>query len=179
MVGFQGKIKRTAVLVGVLVSIAACGFRPLYGARGPGTGMARTLAAIEIAPKSNPLGQIVREYLLENMSPGTSSGGQLYRLDFNVRQEKTIAALEHDESAERYNLVMRVPCRLVRLADDRVMLNGAASATAAYNVVLSDYATLAAERDASARAADRIGEQIHMRLAVYFDRLGGPDGADR
>jgi hypothetical protein len=39
---------------------------------------------------------------------------------------------------------------------------------ASYNILTSDYATLAAQTDARKRATDALAEDISRRLAIYF-----------
>ncbi len=173
-------LPRALVAVVLLVSLAAlgsCGFRPLYGARAGGAATHQALAAINIPPARNRLNQMVRDQLLDIMTPRGRPRNALYRLDFTVDQEKSAAAIEQDESVERYNLVLTAPFRLVATADNRILMSATARSVTAFNVVLSDYATLVAEQDAASRAAREIGEDIATRLALYFTRQA--DRADK
>ena len=49
-----------------------------------------------------------------------------------------------------------------------MLTTGTQSELSAYNVVVSPYATLVAEQDASKRAAQEVAERIHLDLGVYF-----------
>ena len=49
-----------------------------------------------------------------------------------------------------------------------VLTTGTQTELSAYNVVQSPYATLAAEQDASKRAAQDVAERIHLDLGVWF-----------
>ena len=53
-------------------------------------------------------------------------------------------------------------------ARGNVLTTGTQSEMSAYNVVVSPYATLVAEQDASKRAAQEVAERIHLDLGVWF-----------
>jgi hypothetical protein len=54
-----------------------------------------------------------------------------------------------------------------------VLDHGTARAIAAYNVVDSQFSTQSAERDAQERAAREVGEDIRLRLGLYFENRFG------
>ena len=177
MVHFLPRAAVAAVLLVAFTALGSCGFRPLYGSRAGGAAAHRVLATVDVPPAGNRLNQMVRDQLLDIMTPRGRPRNALYRLDFTVNQEKSAAAIEQDESVERYNLVLTAPFRLVATADNRVLMSATARSVTAFNVVLSDYATLVAEQDAASRAAREIGEDIATRLALYFTRQA--DRADK
>ena len=55
-------------------------------------------------------------------------------------------------------------------ASGDVLTNGIVRAVAAFNVVQSEFANIAAENDAEARAARDVSEEIRNRLGVYFSQ---------
>lgn len=160
---------RVAILAAVAV-IAACGFRPLHA---PGGGaVPATLSGIEIAPISDRLGQVVRNHLLDRLTPRGAPSSPRYRIVVSLRVTKEGLAIARDETATRFNVSVEADYELLRLPAGESVLQGVARSIAAYNVVSSDYATLVAERDAELRAAREISDELKTRVAVYLSQSG-------
>ena len=151
------------------LTVAGCGFQPVYkgGARG---GTVPQMAAISVAPIDDRLGQVVRNHLLDLLTPKGAPARPLYRLEVKLRETKDGLALEQDESVTRFNLTLHAAFEMNDLRTDRKILEGATRAIAAYNVVRSDYANLIAERDARSRSSKEVAQEIKARIAVYFRR---------
>ncbi|MEP2183058.1 MAG: hypothetical protein ABJI78_10255, partial [Roseibium sp.] len=62
---------------------------------------------------------------------------------------------------------------LVDLTNGQPVNSGQVETTTTFNRVDSDFAILAAEKDARRRAADEISEDIRLRLGLYFNRIRG------
>ena len=75
--------------------------------------------------------------------------------------------------ATRANLTVKAQYRLVSLAGGETLVSGDNSITVSYNILDSEYATQAAEKDARARAVRELSEEIRTRLGVYFARVAG------
>jgi LPS-assembly lipoprotein len=56
------------------------------------------------------------------------------------------------------------------------MNTGVSRAIAGYNVVNEQFSTQIAQRDAEERAAREIGEDIRLRLGVFFEKRFGITG---
>lgn len=165
--------RRVVLLTGLagLAGLAGgCGFRPLYGTAGFSNRVTAHLAAIQLQPDRERTGLEIYNYLRDLLTPRGPSAAPLYRLSFNVVEEKDGLAIESDESITRYNLSLFATYVLQRADSGQVLTEGQARATAAYNVIRSEYANLRAERDAQSRAAREVAFEIQTRLAVFFDR---------
>ena len=69
-----------------LISLAACGFRPLHA---PGAGAEpEVLAGIEIAHIPDRLGQVVRNHLLDRLTPRGAPAAATYRLAVSLLTSK-------------------------------------------------------------------------------------------
>lgn len=156
------------LLAGALVG--GCGFRPLYGQRGYGDRVTAHLAAIQLLPDRDRIGLQIYNHLRDMLTPRGPAARPLYRLSFSVIEEKDGLAIESDESITRYNLSLNATFVLQTADNGSVLTEGQTRATAAYNVIRSEYANLQAERDAQSRAAREVAFEIQTRLAVFFDR---------
>ena len=63
---------------------------------------------------------------------------------------------------------MTASYRLTRASDGAQVFGGGSNIVASYNILSSDYATLAAEADARARAVRELGDDITQRLAAFL-----------
>ena len=75
--------------------------------------------------------------------------------------------MQNDATITRYNNTLEARYTLSD-ARGNVLTTGSQTELSAYNVVVSPYATLVAEQDASKRAAQDMAERIHLDLGVWF-----------
>lgn len=160
----------------VLVLVGACGFRPLYGSRSASASTVDAMAQIMVGKLSGRYGQIIRNQLLDHLTPLGKPSAPRYRLQLDIETQKEALAIEQDETVERFNFRLIAWYRLVDLTTASTVFQARSQSIAAYNVVRSDYATLVAEQDAAARAAREVTDDIKLQLAVFFDRLLSPHG---
>jgi LPS-assembly lipoprotein len=163
-------MNRSIFLFVASLLIAGCGFRPLYGTgdTGAGQGVGTELASIYVEPLSERVGYELRNNLLDLMNAQSRTEGAAYRLKLNLREELTGVAIRPNASITRYNYTLIVHYDLLPAGKSDPAHSGNARSLAAYNVALSPYATVTAERDAKDRAARDIAERIRTELAVYF-----------
>ena len=170
-----GARRPTAFLAAALVVVAplltaACGFRPLLGdPRAPGSPVG-ALGAIKVDAIPDRLGRLVRNNLLDRLSPRGEPGKPLYRLTVVLNESKEGLAIRSDEIVTRFNLRLVADFELRDTRTGARLMKGQTRSIASYSVVRSDYANLSAERDAETRTAREISDEIAMRLAVYFTR---------
>ena len=162
-----------ALMVGGL-AVTACGFRPLYGERA-GTMAAAHMAAVQIGIVNDRLGQILRNDLIERMSPLGEPLNPRYRLNASLSQSNSALAIQQDTTITRYDQRIDVSFVLVDLATGQVMFRGCSRAIGGYDAVRSDFATLTAQQDAAKRTVREVAEDIRAQLAAYFvnRRVGG------
>ena len=87
-----------------------------------------------------------------------------------VKQTEGLA-FEKDESVTRINLTLSASYQLTEIATGSILSAGATRSVAAFNVVQSEFANISAETDAERRAALSVGENIWIRLGVYFSKV--------
>jgi LPS-assembly lipoprotein len=159
---------RWAVAV-LLLAVAACGFRPLYG-EGPRQAAIADLGAIEVAPIADRIGQLTHNLLLDNINPRGRPSDPAYRLQVGLRETRTRLGFQKDATATRARMDLVARFDLVELASGAVVSSGNSRATASYNIVESDFATLATEKNARERVARIVADDITIRVAACFSR---------
>lgn len=166
----------TTAFLGLLLSLGACGFQPVYGTRGDGarqSAVTQNLAAIEISPIADRAGQLLRNALRDKLTPKGTPAGARYRLDVGLNESRSDLVILKDATSTFSKVRFTADFVLVDLQSGQPVHRGQAESTTTFNRVDSDFAILAAEKDARRRAADEISEDIRLRLGLYFNRLRG------
>jgi LPS-assembly lipoprotein len=158
----------TAAALGLV--LVACGFQPLYGEREHGGDTQAALADVRVAPIPDRLGQVIRNHLLDILTPRGTPTEARYRLTVRLRKAKEGLAFEQDESVTRFDVTIAADYELAEIASGETVAKGTARSIASYNVVRSDFANTAAERDAELRLARELSDEIALRLAVALGR---------
>ena len=167
---------RLSLVLLAALTLAACGFQPLYAKRATGDSAAVQMSQIRVAPIPDRVGQQVRNHLLDGLNPRGRPREPRYRLDVTLQEQKVGLAIESDDTVSRINLTLNAQFVLEDLAAQAVVLRGATTTIAAYNLILSDYANLIAEQDAKRRATRELADEIKTRVAVYFSRRQDNEG---
>jgi LPS-assembly lipoprotein len=161
--------------------LAGCGFTPLYQDPEPAAGevsVGNELAAVQIAPIPDRVGQLVRNDLLYRTRGREDGGGADYRLDVRLTESISELAVESTGFATRSNLRLSAVYTLVDLGTGRRLVNGRSRAISSYNIVDASFSTLTAQNAARERAAARVAEDIRARLAAYFAGVEEAGSAD-
>ncbi len=165
-------MRRRLVLTGPFgLLVGACGFRPLYSARGGAD--AAELASIRVGAIANREGQLLRRFLIQRLHANGAAATPVFQLVTTLTEQQFDIALEGDNTATRTNLILTVRFRLVRLADGVPLLDQTLNTTTSFNILLDDFATLSAERDARERSLEQLAEEIRLRLGLFFNGGAG------
>lgn len=154
---------RASLLV-VLLALSGCGFAPLYGEQG---GTARELERVRVELIADRSGQILRNHLLDGMTPRGLAPSPAYSLAVRLSEPRQEIAIRRDDTASRigYSAIATF-----RLSDARgaLLYAGQATTSTTYEVTTSEFATLSAQRDARDRAMAELSADIRNQLAAYF-----------
>ncbi len=153
-----------------LLLLAACGFRPLYGEKVLMPEVSAEMALIEIGPIDDRVGLMLRNELLDLLTPLGTPAQPRYVLTVNLVVARQGLAVERDATVTRFNLTLNADFRLSEAASRQPLNAGNARSTAAFSALRADFANVIAERDAEDRAARVVAEEIATRLSVYFAR---------
>ncbi|MCR4378993.1 MAG: LPS assembly lipoprotein LptE [Rhodospirillales bacterium] len=159
-----------AALLGLNLSLGACGFKPLYGHQGNDANSSPTnlaLAQIDVEPIIDRSGQKMRTALQRRLSPKNQAPA-LYTLTVELSEGIADLAIDRSAFATRANLSLSAQYRLVRNADGLQLNTGNLTTVASYNILTSNFATHAARTDARNRAIETLADDIQARLALYF-----------
>ena len=155
----------------LLAGLTACGFRPLYGPQGGYDASLAELASVRVLPIPDRIGQVLHNSLLDRLTPGGAPLNPRYRLGVSMVKQIEGLAFEKDESVTRINLTLSATYQLTEIATGNIVTAGSARSVAAFSVVRSEFANISAEADAERRAARAVGEDIWIRLGVYFSQV--------
>ena len=163
---------RTMVLLVLVTLLSGCGFRPLYlkGKQNPQP----DLTAIEIRPIVDRKGQILRNLLLDQLTPKGPSAHPAYVLDVTVDFSLTNLGIRRNDRATRALMKVTATYSLRRKQDEAKLFSGTSQASSGYDILDSDFATLVAEKDALQHSMETIAQDIKLRLSFLFS--GDPGG---
>ena len=154
----------------VLAVLQGCGFRPLHGDHSTG-GSSAEFALIKVEPIKDRIGQLLRNHLRTAFNPKPRTQNPRYLLKTRVSQSTASLAVRKSAFATRANLTVTANFHLLNAATAKPLFSATRSITVSYNILDSEYATLAAEKDARNRAVNELSEDIRIQLSVYFSNL--------
>jgi LPS-assembly lipoprotein len=162
---------RNAVLVAMLLSLAACGFHPLHG-RTQTTGIAATdqLARIKIEQIPDRLGQEFHNALSDRITPKGPPSQPRYFLRVSATEAIQELGIRKDETATRANLRLSVEYTLYDSITRKAVFTSEQKTVGSYNILESDFATLAAEKDIRDRLILKVSDNIKTSLAIHLSR---------
>ena len=149
------------------VSLAACGFTPLYGAHSIADSpeVAEELSTVAIRSIPNRQGVELRNILREEMQP-RGIATPVYDLEVTLSTRTEELGIRPDATASRDNMYILAIFKLnkggIPIFADRVQ------SIVSYDILDDQFGTVAAQGDAEKRGLKEIGDEIKIRLAVYF-----------
>jgi LPS-assembly lipoprotein len=159
---------RLALVVVFVTALGGCGFRPLYGKTVPDKNVPADFSAVAIAPIPDRVGQELRNYLLDMLTPRGRPRDPVYTLKVRLDEKINDLAIDSSGLATRANLRLDANYALVKDGSGESVVKGTSLAVSSYNLVTADFSNLTAENDARSRAALQIARQIRARLGAYF-----------
>ncbi|MCM2562540.1 LPS assembly lipoprotein LptE [Lutimaribacter sp. EGI FJ00015] len=157
--------KRDFLMLALAVPIAACGFTPAYGPQG-GAGKLQNRVTVQ-APDTRADYLLVQR--LEERLGRASSPAYLLETDLDIAEERM--AVTTNNITTRFNLVGRLTYRLRDAGTGEELSDGRVDSFTGYSATGSTVATLAAERDAQARLANILADQLVTRLIASAANL--------
>jgi len=160
-------VRRQLLAMGALLALSACGFQPLYAERNGGS-VNDDLQTVRIAPLPQRSGQILHNYLRDDINPQGQPDQPIYELRIGLAETSEDSGIRRDETASREIITMRAAFELVELGGDGVVFQGQARSSTAYNILDDRFASIVSEQDARDRALRELSADIKLRLAAYF-----------
>jgi LPS-assembly lipoprotein len=161
------------LLAGFAAALGGCGFEPLYARQSDfGSGrssVAEDLAQVKIETIGNRSGQILRNYLVDGMSPRGEPTRPAYRLQvLLIEPRPQDLGIASDNSVVRFNFNARATYRLVDARSGRIIVTDSAVSSSSYEVTTSQYGTVASRDNARDRVLEELAQEICGQLADYF-----------
>lgn len=156
----------------VSVTLTGCGFKPLYQAQGGAKQSAsvRQMAAIEIPPIQDRIGQVLRNALRDRLIPKGVARQSTHRLEVSVQDNRADIAILRDATSTFSKVTVEASWALVDKQTGAPVLRGTTRRVTSFPIPVSEFAALEAEKDARDRAVAEIADDIHLRLGLYFER---------
>lgn len=162
------RISQKLALLFLALLLAGCGFTPMYATSGAGGGLGEEFATIEVAPIADRVGQVVRNGLMDRLTPDGPPGAPEYRLEVTLSETLEGFGFRPDEAITRENLRLDAAYRLISAATGEPVLEGSARSNLAYDIVQSDFANFSARQDAQLRTAEQVINIIVVRLGLFL-----------
>ncbi len=163
---------RKLLILVFAAAVTACGFEPIYGTANQ-QNIKSELAAVQILPIKDRIGQLLRNHLLDQINPKGRSEKPRYILRVTLTESKQELAVQKSELATRANLNFVANFSLSPVEGVKARpLSGQVRITTSYNILSSDFGTLMAERDARRRAVRELSLDITNRIAAHVQNTG-------
>lgn len=159
-------------------ALGACGFRPLYVEREGdavwhydgkfNTSIIQEMAKIKIEPVADRFGQLVRNNLLDSLTPKGTPSDPTYRLYVELKKKTvTDQALRRDITASRKRVQYYVVYEMTK--DGETLFKNDSTAFVSYDIMSNPYSTTFAEKKTEENAAKIISDDIILRIGAYFN----------
>jgi LPS-assembly lipoprotein len=150
--------RRTLILMPL--ALAACGFTPAYGPKGPASGL---IDQIRIGDPTDKNSFDLVERLEERL--GRTSAGR-YDLSYTITTDTSGVGIATDNSTTRYQLYGTVEWSLTERATATRVTGGKATGFTSYSATASTVAALSGEENAALRLMHILADEIVTQLVA-------------
>lgn len=166
------RLVSTGLLLGLGLSLgltlAACGFRPMYGKSSADPAVMNELASIQVATIHDRNGQMLHNALLTGLNPKGEPQHPAYLLTVSLSTSDSALATLPDDTASR-NLVTYTA--VYTLTQKGIILaQGTATKQVSYDYLIQHFSDISAQESVNKRAAEQVAGDIRNDLAAYFIR---------
>ena len=152
----------------VLLSLTACGYRPLYTSGSDGRGVVASLSSIAIQETGSRAGQLVRNSLLSSIRPAGTAQQDRFKLILNPELVQSSLVSQSLPGVKRMRLRLTVSYQLLEVGSGSEVNSGKTFSAVSYDIIREPVADLQAESNATDRAAQEVAADIRTRLAAYM-----------
>lgn len=134
-------------------------------------GLAGRQADVFIDEIPERIGQVLRETLMNRLSPKGNTTSAKYRLTV-LLGEPTISSqgVRKDNFATRYQMMYTAKYVLTAYPSGEELTKGSVSERASYDVLASPYASDTAEETIKERLMKILGESVSLRIGAYLEQ---------
>ena len=162
-------IGRWAFSAGLMMLLAECGFRPVYGEGGRASA---ELPAVYVGVIPNRAGQLVRQAIQARLEGADSGVAKRYTLSMAYYETEQILGTQANNFATRARTVGNATWTLHPAGDPAVVLGtGTVRSVDGYNLIDEQFFYQDLSEDAvQRRLAQTVAEQVALGLCLYFDK---------
>jgi LPS-assembly lipoprotein len=168
VIALQFLLRRLLPGLLVCLALAACGFEPMHRTTERGAA-ADSFAVIRIDPIADRSGQVLRNHLLDRLTPFGAPARPDYVLRVRLQEPRQTLALRRDDVISRVGYSATAIFELADATGRRVF-DGTSSYSTDYEVTNSEFATLISAQNARDRVLELVGDDIRNQLAAFFQR---------
>ena len=156
----------------VAAVLQGCGFEPLMG-QSAHPAVQANMQRIRIAAIPERSGQILRNHLLEALTPRGLQGGELYTLSVALSEPRREVSIRRDDTASQIAYAASATF-VLRDKALRLAFSGASTAETTYEVTNSEFATLASYASARDRVLQEVSVDIRQQIAMFLEGKAPP-----
>ena len=145
--------------------ITSCGYQPIYSKN---INTNDDLLSISVSNIKDRSGQILRNFLTNELNPENKRVITKYRLTVEIYESRTDLGYRRDMSATRSDLKNTAKYNLLDVKKGKVIIENELNSISSFDIVDSVYATNIAEKDARKKNLQVISDNIFTNLVVYF-----------
>ena len=143
----------------------SCGYEPIYSKN---VSSNKELLSISVKNIKDRSGQILRNYLLNQLNPEKERVIIKYKLTVEISESRSNLAYRRDMSATRADLIVTANYLLTEIKSGEIILKQETKSISSFDVVESVYATIVAEKDAREKNLQVISDDIITNLVIFF-----------
>lgn len=163
----MSRFARFFLVMSAVWAVSACGFEPLLGRGGGNFDAPKELAAIRIEPIPERSGQVLRNALLDRLTPQGQAPGARYVLRVRLQEPRQALLLRRDDIISRSSYSGQASFE-VRDAQGRRLFSGSSAFTTDFEIASSEFATFASRENARDRVMELIADDIRNQIALGF-----------
>ncbi len=153
-------LARLAAAACLAAGVGACGFSPVYGSMGAGSGGSGPIRIAEIDGRT---GHFLRQELVRSVSPGVPGLNAAAELQVDLTEQIVRLGFAPDQAASRSDYVGTAQWTL-RGTDGVLIANGSVREAASFNFADAAYADIAAQTAARERVATMLARSIRDQI---------------
>jgi LPS-assembly lipoprotein len=150
------------------VSLAGCGFHPLYGESDTKGPLEPRLASVRVAQIYERDGQQMTNMLRDSFNPHAMSVPPQYQLEVSLTKSTADVMLRADVTSARNDTRLTAKWTLRRLSDKKEVLTGTSTALNSHDVLTNDYANVVSQEQDLNLAVKTVGEDIENRVVAWL-----------
>lgn len=147
---------------------ASCGFSPLYS-ESDNQFVLNETASIQIEPIPEYRGYIVMQNLENKLNPTKKRDLPVYSLAVHLSDPVyTDQIIQENNFSDRKKITLKATYKLIRIKDSTTLIHSSTSASGAYNIISSPYATVTDQEKNQEDLLNIISENISLHILTYL-----------